>query len=141
MSDKYFIDTNIFVYALLESEPIKKRRANELIENAIECGLGVVSYQVAHEFLNVAFRAPNLMPAATAEAFLSIVFRPLLHAPPSVELYSEALRIRGRYEFGWFDSMIVAAAMESGCRTLYTEDMQHGMKIGRMRIVDPFRAS
>jgi predicted nucleic acid-binding protein len=139
MSGRYFLDTNIFVYALIASEPMKKRRANELIENALECDLGVVSYQVVQEFLNVALRVPNSMAAATAEQFLSIVFRPLLGAPPSVDLYSEGLRMRGRYGFSWFDSLIVASAVGNGCKTLYTEDLQHGMKIGGMKIVDPFR--
>jgi predicted nucleic acid-binding protein len=139
MSDRFFLDTNIFVYALLDSEPVKKKRANELIETAIECDLGMVSYQVAHEFLNVAFRPPNLMPAATAELFLSVVFKPLLGAPPSAGLYSDAIQIRGRYGFSWFDSLIVAAASAYNCKTLYSEDLQHGMKIGKLRIVDPFR--
>jgi predicted nucleic acid-binding protein len=139
MSDRYFLDTNIFVYALIDSEPVKKRRANELIENALECDLGVVSYQVVQEFLNVALRAPNSMAAATAEQFLSVVFRPLLGAPPSVGLYSEALQLRARYGFSWFDSLIVAAAVANGCKMLYTEDLQHGMRVGGLRIVDPFQ--
>jgi predicted nucleic acid-binding protein len=139
MSDRFFLDTNIFVYALLDSEPIKKKRANELIETAIECDLGMVSYQVAHEFLNVALRPPNLMQVATAELFLSVVFKPLLGAPPSAGMYSDALQLKGRYGFSWFDSLIVAAAIAYGCKTLYSEDLQHGMKVGKLRIVDPFR--
>jgi len=139
MSDRFFLDTNIFVYALLDSEPVKKKRANELIETAMECDLGIVSYQVAHEFLNVALRPPNLMPVATAELFLSIVFKPLLGAPPSTGMYSDALQLKGRYGFSWFDSLIVAAAIAHGCKTLYSEDLQHGMKIGKLRIADPFR--
>lgn len=139
MSGRYFLDTNIFVYALLDSEPVKKRQANELIENALECDLGVVSYQVVQEFLNVAVRVPNSMPPATAEQFLSVVFRPLLGAPPSVEFYSEALKIKGRYGFSWFDSLIVSAAVANDCKTLYTEDLQHGMRIGSLKIVDPFK--
>lgn len=139
MSDRFFLDTNIFVYTLLDSEPVKKKRANELIETAMECDLGIVSYQVAHEFLNVALRPPNLMPVATAELFLSIVFKPLLGAPPSTGMYSDALQLKGRYGFSWFDSLIVAAAIAYGCKTLYSEDLQHGMKIGKLRIADPFR--
>lgn len=51
----------------------------------------------------------------------------------------KALDIRERYSFSWYDSLIVATALESGCDTLYSEDMQNGQEIeGRLRIVNPF---
>lgn len=50
-----------------------------------------------------------------------------------------ALDIRERYGFSWYDSLIVAAALEAGCDTLYSEDMRNGQEIeGRLRIINPF---
>ena len=50
-----------------------------------------------------------------------------------------ALDIQERYNFAWYDSLIIATALEAGCETLYSEDMQHGQEIeGRLRIINPF---
>ncbi len=56
MSDKYFIDTNIFVYCFDEQKPDKKSRALSLISDALQTGNGIISTQVIQEFLNVATR-------------------------------------------------------------------------------------
>ncbi len=55
-NDLFFIDTNIFVYALLASEPLKKQRAVQLLEQALATHSGCISYQVIQEFANVATR-------------------------------------------------------------------------------------
>jgi predicted nucleic acid-binding protein len=50
----------------------------------------------------------------------------------------EAMRITGRYRLGWYDSLIVAAAIEGQCAVLYSEDLQHDLRIGSLRIANPF---
>jgi predicted nucleic acid-binding protein len=57
----------------------------------------------------------------------------------SLELFHAALTIQSRYRLSWYDSIIVGAAIESGCSTLYSEDMQHGAKFGAMQVQNPFR--
>ena len=57
---------------------------------------------------------------------------------PSQGLFLEALRLCGRYSFGWYDSLIVAAAIEGQCSVLYSEDLQHGMRIGELVVKNPF---
>ncbi len=56
MSDRFFLDTNIFVYALSRSAPSKRLTASRLVDQAIESGKGIVSFQVVQEFFSVAFR-------------------------------------------------------------------------------------
>jgi predicted nucleic acid-binding protein len=91
------------------------------------------------EFFNVAFRrfTPR-MSAAEAEQYLITVFRPLLAVHSSPAIYVEALRIAEKHRFAWYDSLIVAAALEGQCETLYSEDFQSGRKIEGLRIENPF---
>jgi predicted nucleic acid-binding protein len=139
MSDRFFLDTNIFAYAFDMKAPAKARRAGQLIRKAADSGEGVVSYQVVQEFFNLAFRRfSHPMSVAEAEQFLITVFRPLLAVHSSSALYVEALRITGKYRLSWYDCLIVAAALQSQCSVLYSEDLQHGQKIEGLRIEDPF---
>jgi predicted nucleic acid-binding protein len=139
MSGRFFLDTNIFVYAFDATEPAKARRASLLIRRGVDTGNGVVSYQVVQEFFNVALRRfAQPMSAAEAEQYLITVFRPLLAIHSSAGLYVEALRIAEKYRVSWYDSLIVAAARQGECSLLYSEDLQHGQKIEDLRIEDPF---
>jgi len=137
--DKVFLDTNIFVYCFDNTAPLKSKIANTLVTKALETGYGLVSYQVVQEFFNVALR--RFKPAFTAhdaERYFSMVFQPLLAVHSSPSLYFQALSLKSRYQLAWYDSLIVAGAAESGCTALVTEDMQHGLKIESLRIVNPF---
>jgi predicted nucleic acid-binding protein len=73
-----------------------------------------------------------------AEQYLGAVFRPLLAVNSSQALYGEALRLTATYRLSWYDSLIVAAALEADCRVLVSEDFQHGQKIGNLSIENPF---
>ena len=100
---------------------------------------GIVSYQVVQEFFNVALRR-FAQPITTAEAeqYLATVFRPLLAVQSSQALYSEALRLSGKHHLSWYDSLIVAAAIQAGCGLLYSEDLQSGRHFGELEIENPF---
>ena len=139
MSDKFFLDTNIFVYTFDPRAPAKAKKAAQLIRQAADTGRGIVSYQVVQEFFSVAFRRfLEPMSMAEAEQYLITVFRPLLAIHSSPALYVEALRITGKLHIRWYDSLVVAAALEGQCETLYTEDLQHGQKIEGLKIENPF---
>ena len=139
MSARFFLDTNIFVYSLDSKAPQKSSRATELIRKGIATRIGIVSYHVVQEFFNVALRRfSKPMDSADAAQYLSTTFRPLLAVHSSLALYAEALRIGSRFQFAWYDSLIVAAALESQCEVLYSEDFQHGQKIESMTITNPF---
>ncbi|ACO32571.1 MULTISPECIES: PIN domain-containing protein [Acidobacterium] len=140
MPGRYFLDTNIFVYAFDQSAPAKAKKAQQLIRDALRSGLGVISYQVVQEFFNVALRNfTQKMTVEEAEQFLAITLRPLLAVHSSPALYSEALHLHARHKLSWFDSLIVSAAIEAQCDLLYSEDLQHGQKFGGLKVQNPFR--
>ena len=140
MSARFFLDTNLFVYSLEGHSSAKARRATQLIRQAIATRNGIVSYQVVQEFFNVALRRftpPMTLPEA--EQYLATVFRPLLAVHSSNALYAEALHLQSRHRLSWYDSLIVAGAMEGECQLLYTEDLHDGQKFGDLQIENPFR--
>ena len=139
MSGKFFLDTNVFVYSFDLSSPKKAAQATKLIRKGIETRSGIVSYQVVQEFFNVALRRfAKPMSNADAEQYLATTFRPLLAVHSSPVLYAEALRILGRFRLAWYDSLIVASALEGQCDVLYSEDFQDGQHIGNVIISNPF---
>jgi predicted nucleic acid-binding protein len=139
MSARFFLDTNVFVYSFDRTAAAKNRRATQLVQEAVSTRKGIVSYQVVQEFFNVALRRfAQPMSAPEAEQYLAAVFRPLLAVHSSPALLSEALRLTDRHRLSWYDSLIVAAAIEGGCGVLYSEDLQHGQRFGEMTVVNPF---
>ena len=139
MNDKFFLDTNLFVYSFDGEPSTKVRPATQLIRDAISSGKGIVSYQVVQEFFNVALRRfEQPMRSEDAEQYLAAVFRPLLVVHSSQALYSEALQVFQRYRFAWYDSLIVAAAIQAECGILYSEDFQNGQRVGDLEIRNPF---
>jgi len=139
MSGRFFLDTNIFVYTFDTGAPAKAKRATQLIRRAADTGEGIVSYQVVQEFFSVAFRRfPQPLSVAEAEQYLTTVLRPLLAVHSSPAIYFEALRIVQKHKLSWYDSLILAAAVEGQCEKLYSEDFQHERKIEGLRIENPF---
>lgn len=139
MSDKFFLDTNVFVYLFDQSAPAKELTSRKLMNNAIDTGNGIISYQVVQEFFNVARRRfSGILQPDQAERLLASVFGPLWAIQPSPELYLRAMRLLERYHLTWYDALIVAGAIEGDCRTLYTEDLQHGQRFDNLEVRNPF---
>ena len=138
MSAEDFLDTNVFVYMLDQTDDLKRRRAEQLVRRGIEAGTGRISYQVVQETLNVVTRQLGFSPS-DSRTLLADVMAPLWTVHPGRELYERGLALRDRYGFSFYDSMIVAGALEAGCVRLYSEDLQHGQRIQSLTIEDPFR--
>jgi predicted nucleic acid-binding protein len=139
MSDRFFLDTNIFVYSFDRSAPAKARKAAQLIRDALTTQKGVISYQVVQEFFNVALkRFSQPMQAADAGQYLIAVFRPLLAVHSSQALYAEALVLHSQSGLSWYDSLIVSAAIQARCGILFSEDLQHGRRFGSLQVRNPF---
>jgi len=139
MSDRFFLDTNIFVYSFDQSAPPKARRAAQLIREALTTQKGVISYQVVQEFFNVALkRFSKPMPAADAGQYLIAVFRPLLAVHSSQAIYAEALFLHAQSGLSWYASLIVSAAIQARCKILFSEDLQHGQRFGTLQVRNPF---
>ena len=140
MSAKYFIDTNIFVYSFDHRQPEKQQRARALILGALETGSGIISTQVIQEFLNVAtlkFATP--LTIEDSKTYLRQVLNPLCQVYPNLLLYETCLDIQAETKYSFYDSLILAAAIQGGCDTLYSEDLQDGQQVRKLRIVNPCR--
>lgn len=139
MSADSFIDTNVFLYNIDDSDPNKYAIASSLIHTALETGRSCISYQVVQECLNSALRKAHIpLDQATAERYLNTVLIPLWKVSPTPVLYRRGLELYARYRLSYFDSLIVAAALEAGCNTLYSEDLQNGQRIEQLTIRNPF---
>lgn len=140
MSAEFFIDTNVFVYHLDRTDRRKHAVAERIVREGLATGNACISDQVVQECLNVARRkaAVPLSPDA-ARSYLDAVLLPLMQLGASEALYHRALDVQARWRFGFYDSLIVASAVMSGCRTLLSEDLQHGQRVDALTIIDPFR--
>jgi len=140
MSAECFIDTNLFIYQLEASDERKSAIADHIIREGIEIRNACISFQVVQECLNTALRKAEI-PLSTEETkhYLDNVLAPLFRVPASLSLYHRALDIQARYRYGFYDSLIVAAALDAGCTRLYSEDLQDGQRIEGLMIEDPFR--
>jgi predicted nucleic acid-binding protein len=140
MSDRFFLDTNIFAYVFDANAIAKAEISDRLIRRGIGTGKGLVSYQVVQEFFNVAFKKfPVPMSEADARIYFTTTLRPMLAVFFSPALLLRALGIREKHMIAWYDSLILAAAIEGECKTLYTEDFRHGWQIDGVKIQNPFR--
>ncbi len=139
MNAKYFLDTNTLLYCFDPAAPTKQRIAVMLVDDAVNEALGAISYQVCQEFCNVMLhKLRDTLPTEKFEAYLTTHIFPLIQIQPSPQLFRKAIRIHHQTQYRFYDSLIVAAALESGATILYSEDLQHDRQIGHLRIVNPF---
>ncbi len=131
---KAFFDTNVLVYAA--TSDAKKRRAADCLDRG-----GIISVQVLNEFVHVAHRKLR-HDWPLIELALGL-FRSSLDDVVSVTLdtHTYAVSLAREHGLPFYDALIVAAAIEAGCDTLFTEDLQHGRKFGGLTIVNPFAES
>lgn len=133
------IDTNIFVYAHDETEPEKSRQARALLKELASTGQGCISTQVVQEFCNVALKkSATPLKAKDVRRVVRELLSPFLAHQPDAAFYLRALETYERYSLSFYDTLIVQAAIDLNCRTLYSEDLQHGASYGKVRVVNPF---
>ena len=137
MSAEAFIDSNVILYLFDETDDAKRGRAESLVYESLERGSGCISYQVVQETLNVVTRKLGV-GAEAALRLLDEVLAPLWSVSPSGALYRQGILLRARYRLSFYDSLIVAAALQAGCSRIYSEDMQHGQRFDAASIVNPF---
>lgn len=134
MNDEAFLDTNTLVYFAAADAGRAQR-----VEALLLAG-GVVSVQVLNELTLVCLRKLD-MDWAEVDEVLDMV-RAACRVVPLTEItFDLGRQLAERYQMRFYDAMIVAAALESGCNTLWSEDMHHGLLVaGQLRIRNPFRA-
>jgi predicted nucleic acid-binding protein len=135
MNDRVFLDTNILLYTIGQHD-VRTPVAEGLVEQG-----GVVSVQVLNELASVAHRKLKMSWQDVANALDAIRILCPSVVPITAETHDAALRLAVRHGFHIYDALIMAAALEAGCGTLYSEDMQSGQVIGgRLTIRNPFAA-
>jgi predicted nucleic acid-binding protein len=128
-----FFDTNVLVY-VTSGDTAKAARAESIIDEG-----GAISVQVLNEIADVARRKMRLSWAELHE-LLSMFRRLLTVHPVTLETHGTGMALAERYGLSTYDAMIAAAALNAGCDTLWSEDMQHGLLLDeRLRIANPFR--
>lgn len=131
MAIEPFFDTNILIYLTL-GDPVKAQRAKEVVANG-----GAISVQVLNEFVSVARRKHALGWKDMKDLLDDFRFRFRVE-PLTGAIQERAVEIAEAHRLQIYDANILAAAEQAGCDRLYSEDMQHGQRVGGLTILNPF---
>lgn len=138
MTVRCFVDSNVFVYADDRSAGAKRDRARELIREVMGARTGVLSLQVLQEYFAVTTKKLGIS-AAAARRRIEVLSR-LDVVILGVEDVLAAVDLHRLHGFAIWDALVIRAALNAGCRILYSEDLQEGRRIDGLEVVNPFRA-
>jgi len=141
MTSDCFIDTNIWVYAFLESERDARKQATALalLRNLSVTSRIVVSAQVINEFHWTLARKYAIADPLIHDKVENGIARLAAIVPLDYATYREAFHLRSSCRLSFWDSLIVASALDHGCTTLYSEDLDHGIVIDNsLGVTNPF---
>jgi predicted nucleic acid-binding protein len=136
------VDTNVFVYFFDDEEPAKQAQATELLDRLVQPpSETVLLWQVAGESLSCLRRweSAGKRSDADVDADIRDILAMFPLAFPTKEVIFRALNLHSRYSLSHWDSMLVAACIEAGVDTLYSEDLDDGATYDSVEIVNPFR--
>jgi predicted nucleic acid-binding protein len=137
MNERSFIDSNILIYTDDVAFPEKQAIALALLEAGWNTGNIILSTQVLQEYFSAVTRKLGVS-AETAQRKIEL-FACLDIVSIQHEDILRAIELHRLYKFSFWDSLIIRMAQKTSCIILYSEDMQHGQKVGDVRIVNPFR--
>jgi predicted nucleic acid-binding protein len=138
---RFFVDTNLFVYFRDSTEAKKQVLAADWVHYLVENRNGRISTQVLNEFYVTVTQ--KLKPGMTgAEAWEDVtalmVWNPI---PIDTEVLHRAREVQTRYQFSWWDSLVVASAINAQCDFLLTEDLSEGQTLDGVKVINPFSTS
>jgi predicted nucleic acid-binding protein len=140
MSDRYFVDTNILMYAHDTAAGEKHPRAKALVEELWEARSGVVSTQVLQELaVNLRRKAKKPLDVKATCDIVSdyLTWQVVVNGGDSI---LGALDLEAKYQLSFWDALVLQAAHVSGAEILYSEDLSDGQTYGAVRVINPFRA-
>jgi len=136
MTAPVFVDSNVLLYALDQSDPSKQQAARNWYIALWKSRMGRVSFQVLSEFCVNAIRLhPTARNEARAEVRDLFAWNPVVIDSALLEL---GWKLQDRYQLSYWDALIVAAAKVASCGYLLTEDLQAGQKLDGIEVVNPF---
>jgi len=134
-NDKVFIDTNLLVYFVDKTDE-KQKQVSDKLNQYENC---FISVQVLNEFINTCFKK-KLLTKPEIELAIKDFVETFDVALIDVETITEALNLKEKYGFSYYDSLIISSALQIGCNILFTEDMQNGQIIeNQLTIINPFK--
>ncbi len=136
MNARSFFDTNIIVYTDDKSTPVKQQRSLELLAEHRKSATGVVSLQVLQEYF-VAVTTKLNVDAQTARRKVELLAE-FDVATPEVTDVLAAIDLHRLHGFSFWDGLILRTAQQTGCKVLFTEDLQHNRVLDGVRIINPF---
>ncbi len=133
MLDKKFLDSNVILYALGD-ELSKKKIAQDLLEQK-----PILSTQVLTEVSQVCLKKFKLDPDLVSQWIELLQTKTQIISVTS-EMIQSAIKLFDRYQYSFYDSLIIAASLHAKVDILYSEDLQNGQCIEGLRIINPFIA-
>ena len=137
MADKFFVDTNILIYAHDRSAGIKHERARHAIERLWTTGQGVLSTQILQELcINLRRKLVRPLPVDEVRRLIQdyLSWEIVVNSPEAV---LQSLEIEMRYKISFWDALVLQAAEQSGAAVLYSEDLAAGQHYGPVQVVNP----
>ena len=137
MSDKYFVDTNVLMYAHDVSAGAKHERAKALVEELWRDRTGVVSTQVLQELaVNLRRKAGRPLDAKTTREIVAdyLTWQVVVNSGESI---LEAIDLETRYQISFWDAFVVQAAQASGSEIMYSDDLSGGQMYGSLQVINP----
>lgn len=135
---RQFVDTNILIYAHDRSAGDKHIRTRDLICELWRSGEGCLSIQVLQEFyVNVTQKVAKPLTPDVAAQIIADLSTWQVHRP-GVEDVLDAIRLQERYRISFWDAMIVASAIQLGCQTIWSEDLNPGQVYDTVIVTSPF---
>jgi predicted nucleic acid-binding protein len=131
-----FFDTSVLVYSDDPRDPAKRARALDLIQEYLRSRKGAVSLQVLQEYF-VSATGKLKLDSGLARQRVE-VFAKFHVAEPVVDDILAAIDIHRLHSFSFWDALVLRMAIRTGCRVLFSEDMQHGRIIDGVEIINPF---
>jgi predicted nucleic acid-binding protein len=137
MPARFFVDTNILIYAYDRSAGAKRDRARRVVEQLWNTGEGVLSTQVLQELcINLQRKVSPPLPIDEIRTLIRqyLSWKVVVNTPESV---LDALEIESRHKISFWDALILQAAESAGATILYSEDLAPGQRYGAVRVVNP----
>lgn len=134
-----FFDTNILIYAVDHTDPIKRRKAGELLEQEAGAGNAIISTQVLQEFYSAStlkLKRPlnKLVAEEIVEELMALPVKQV-----DTTIIRAAIKRNQTDQVSFWDALIIETALRAGARVLWSEDMQHDREIDGLKIQNPFK--